>query len=103
MFRISPRAAKLAKESVIDPTPIKGTGPGGRIVERDVKEYLEAKGYSRVRITPVAKKLAAKEGINLLTSLRKKTAARLAMRISSGSWPSDRSPCRACGRSSPSA
>ena len=37
LFRISPRAAKLAKESVIDPTPIVGTGPSGRIVERDVK------------------------------------------------------------------
>ena len=67
LFRISPRAAKLAKESVIDPTPIVGTGPGGRIVERDVKEYLEARGYGRLRITPTAKKLAAREGINLLS------------------------------------
>ena len=66
VFRISPRAAKLAQESVIDPTAIKGTGPNGRIVERDVKEYLEAKGYASVRITPVARKLAAREGINLL-------------------------------------
>ncbi len=67
MFKISPRAAKLAKDSVIDPTPIPGTGPGGRIVERDVRAYLEAKGYARVRITPTAKKLAATEGINLLS------------------------------------
>ena len=67
VFKISPRAAKLAKESVIDPTPIAGTGPGGRIVERDVRAYLEAKGYARVRITPTAKKLAATEGINLLS------------------------------------
>ena len=67
VFRISPRAAKLAKESAIDPTPIVGTGPGGRIVERDVKQYLEAQGYDRLRITPTAKKLAAREGINLLS------------------------------------
>ena len=67
MFRISPRAAKLAKESVIDPTPIVGTGPSGRIVERDVKQYLEAQGYGRLRITPTAKKLAAREGIDLLS------------------------------------
>jgi len=66
LFRISPRAAKLAKESVIDPTPIVGTGPSGRIVERDVKQYLEAQGYGRLRITPAAKKLAAREGIDLL-------------------------------------
>lgn len=66
-FRISPRAAKLARESVIDPTPIVGSGPSGRIVERDVKDYLEAEGYARLRITPTAKKLAAREGINLLS------------------------------------
>ena len=65
LFRISPRAAKLAKDSVIEPTPIVGTGPGGRIVEHDVKEYLQAQGYSRLRITPTAKNLAAREGINL--------------------------------------
>lgn len=67
LFRISPRAAKLARESVIDPTPIRGTGPSGRIVERDVKHYLEAHGYGRLRITPTAKKLSAREGINLLS------------------------------------
>jgi pyruvate dehydrogenase E2 component (dihydrolipoamide acetyltransferase) len=67
LFRISPRAAKLAKECAIDPTPIAGTGPSGRIVERDVKQYLEAQGYDRLRITPTAKKLAAREGINLLS------------------------------------
>jgi pyruvate dehydrogenase E2 component (dihydrolipoamide acetyltransferase) len=71
VFKISPRAAKLAKESVIDPTPIVGTGPGGRIVERDVKQYLEAQGYGRLRITPTAKKLAAREGINLLSLVPK--------------------------------
>jgi len=67
IFRISPRAAKLARESAIDPAPIAGTGPHGRIVERDVREYLEAQGYARLRITPTAKKLAAREGINLLS------------------------------------
>lgn len=67
VFKISPRAAKLAKDSVIDPNPIEGTGPGGRIVERDVRAHLEAKGYARVRITPAAKQLAAREGINLLS------------------------------------
>ncbi len=67
IFRISPRAAKLAKESVIDPTPIAGSGPGGRIVEKDVIQYLEAQGYGRLRITPTAKQMAAREGINLLS------------------------------------
>jgi pyruvate dehydrogenase E2 component (dihydrolipoamide acetyltransferase) len=67
LFRISPRAAKLAKECVIDPTPIVGTGPNGRIVERDVKQYLEAQGYAQRRITPAAKGLAARERIDLLS------------------------------------
>ncbi len=71
VFRISPRAAKLAKDSAIDPASIAGTGPGGRIVERDVRDYMEAQGYNRLRITPTAKKLAAREGIDLLSLLKK--------------------------------
>jgi pyruvate dehydrogenase E2 component (dihydrolipoamide acetyltransferase) len=67
VFRISPRAAKLARESAINPTSIVRTGPLGRIVERDVRKYLESKGYDRLRITPAAKRLAAKENIDVLT------------------------------------
>jgi pyruvate dehydrogenase E2 component (dihydrolipoamide acetyltransferase) len=67
VFRISPRAAKLARDSAINPSPIVGTGPYGRIVERDVKNYLESKGYYQLRITPAAKRLAAKENIDILT------------------------------------
>jgi len=67
VFRISPRAAKLARESAINPSPIVGTGPYGRIVERDVKNYLESKGYYQLRIAPAAKRLAAKENIDILS------------------------------------
>jgi pyruvate dehydrogenase E2 component (dihydrolipoamide acetyltransferase) len=67
VFRISPRAAKLARESAIDPSPIVGTGPYGRIVERDVKNYLESKGYYQLRITPAAKRLAARENIDIVS------------------------------------
>jgi len=66
-FRISPRAAGLAREAVIDPSPIIGTGPSGRIVARDVKAYLAARGYGRLRITPTAKKLAARETLDILS------------------------------------
>jgi pyruvate dehydrogenase E2 component (dihydrolipoamide acetyltransferase) len=34
---ISPRASRLAAEAGLDPRAITGTGPGGRIVERDVR------------------------------------------------------------------
>jgi len=67
IFRISPRAARLARESAISPAPIVGTGPLGRIVERDVKNYLESKGYFELRITPAAKRLAARENIDILS------------------------------------
>jgi len=66
LFRISPRARTLAKRCVIDPTCIKGTGPEGRIVEKDVQAYLAAQGYDKLRVSPAAKNLAAKEGIDLL-------------------------------------
>ncbi|MCX7590035.1 MAG: 2-oxo acid dehydrogenase subunit E2 [Kiritimatiellae bacterium] len=64
---ITPRARILARNMAIDPTPIKGTGPNGRILERDVLEYLSRSGYHRIRITPAAKQLAVKEGVNILT------------------------------------
>ena len=67
LFRISPRAARLAKASGIDPAPISGTGPLWRVVEADVKTYLTAKGYDRLRITPAAKGLAIKEGIDVFS------------------------------------
>jgi len=66
LFRISPRAAAFAKNAVIDPTPIRGTGPNGRIVEKDVRNYLSAKGYDQLRVSPAAKNLAAKEKLDLL-------------------------------------
>jgi pyruvate dehydrogenase E2 component (dihydrolipoamide acetyltransferase) len=56
-----------------------GTGPSGRIVERDVKQYLEAQGYGRLRITPTAKKLAAREGINLLSLAPKEDGSQIAV------------------------
>ena len=67
LFRISPRAATFARNSVIDPTRIKGTGPLGRVVEKDVQAYLDKHGYAQLRITPAAKEKAAKEKLDLLS------------------------------------
>ena len=66
LFRISPRAAALAKHSVINAMRIKGTGPEGRIVEKDVRNYLQQHGYDKLRISPAAKELAAKEKLDVL-------------------------------------
>ena len=41
-LRISPRASRLAADSGIDPRTITGTGPEGRITERDVKAAIDA-------------------------------------------------------------
>jgi len=65
-FRISPRASALARRCVIDPAPVKGSGPLGRVVERDVRQYLESRGYNKLRVSPAAKELAAREGVDLL-------------------------------------
>jgi pyruvate dehydrogenase E2 component (dihydrolipoamide acetyltransferase) len=37
---ISPRAKRLAEESLVDWRLLKGTGPGGAIVERDVRSSI---------------------------------------------------------------
>jgi pyruvate dehydrogenase E2 component (dihydrolipoamide acetyltransferase) len=37
---ISPRAAALAEQSVLETQRIRGTGPGGRIIERDVLAHV---------------------------------------------------------------
>ena len=41
-IRISPRATRLAAEAGIDPRTLAGTGPDGRIVERDVRAAIAA-------------------------------------------------------------
>lgn len=64
---ISPRAKALAKDCVIDPSRIAGSGPNGRIVERDVRAHLQRHGYDKRLITPAAKQLAAKEGLDILS------------------------------------
>jgi pyruvate dehydrogenase E2 component (dihydrolipoamide acetyltransferase) len=64
---ISPRARALASDCAIDPGRIKGTGPNGRIVEKDVRDHLAARNYDALRITPAAKRLAQEQGIDVLT------------------------------------
>jgi pyruvate dehydrogenase E2 component (dihydrolipoamide acetyltransferase) len=64
---ISPRAKALAKDACINPSRIKGSGPNGRIVEKDVQAYLEASGYHALRVTPAAKRLASEHTVDLLT------------------------------------
>jgi pyruvate dehydrogenase E2 component (dihydrolipoamide acetyltransferase) len=61
---ISPRAKILAEKNAVPVTQLTGTGPGGRIIEKDVEAYLA----NRPRMTPLAKKLAAEQDIVPQTS-----------------------------------
>jgi pyruvate dehydrogenase E2 component (dihydrolipoamide acetyltransferase) len=61
---ISPRAKHLAEKEAIETSPLAGSGPNGRIIEKDVRNALE----NRPKLTPLAKKIAAEEGLQPTTS-----------------------------------
>ena len=56
---ISPRARKLAEEKRVVLEAVTGTGPSGRIIERDVMEAIR----QGKRLTPLAKKKKEAEGL----------------------------------------
>ena len=62
---------------MIDPHAIVGGGPEGRIVEKDVKAYLAAHDYASLRVSPAAKALAAKEGLDLIALSADKPVQRI--------------------------
>lgn len=70
-IRASPSAKRLAREHGIDLAQVVGSGPQGRIVEKDMTAFLEAQTQSRgkgpVRATPAARKLASELTIDLST------------------------------------
>ncbi|MGE5313665.1 MAG: dihydrolipoamide acetyltransferase family protein, partial [Acidobacteriota bacterium] len=53
--KISPLARKLADEKMIDLSRLKGSGPGGRIVKRDIEEYAPAAEPAAAEPTAQAK------------------------------------------------
>jgi pyruvate dehydrogenase E2 component (dihydrolipoamide acetyltransferase) len=66
MVRVSPRARKLAQARGVELASLQGSGPDGRIIERDVRVVLPAReGEGRgggIRLTPVAKAMVEKGG-----------------------------------------
>ena len=60
--KASPLARKLAADAGIDIAAIGGTGPEGRVVQKDVLAYQTA---NKFRITPVADKMAKENNIDL--------------------------------------
>ncbi len=59
---ISPRALKLAQAYGADPAKITGSGPGGRIIERDVQAWLATSAGEARRMTPVARAMIERGG-----------------------------------------
>ncbi len=58
---VSPRARNLAKKLSLDPSEVSGSGPEGRVIERDIF----TKAASHQPLTPAARELHAREGGSL--------------------------------------
>ncbi len=59
--KISPRAKKLAEETSVPFETIVGSGPEGRIIERDVQAFISA----TPKLTPLAKEIIKEEGLKV--------------------------------------
>jgi pyruvate dehydrogenase E2 component (dihydrolipoamide acetyltransferase) len=109
----SPRARRVAAERGIDLALVTGSGPNGRIIERDVLAYAAASP----RATPLARRLAAQEAGLPLTAVPA-AGGRVSPRRGAGGAAPTPAPRHApladgrggghaawpgCGRSSPSA
>lgn len=64
-IKASPRARKVASELGVDLSLLaeSGTGPEGRIIERDVRAFAARTAQQKVRISPLAQRLAEEHGI----------------------------------------
>jgi pyruvate dehydrogenase E2 component (dihydrolipoamide acetyltransferase) len=56
---VSPRAKNLAEKEALNASELAGSGPKGRVIEKDVLAALE----NRPKMTALAKKIAAEEGV----------------------------------------
>ena len=70
----SPAARRLAREQGVDLGLVRGSGEGGRITEKDVMVVVEAAKTTaarpegrEVRISPIAKRLAQEQNVDLMT------------------------------------
>ncbi|MBA2450884.1 MAG: 2-oxo acid dehydrogenase subunit E2, partial [Chloroflexi bacterium] len=70
-LRVSPRARMVARELGVDPAGLQGSGPAGRILERDVRAATGAASPravaapERIVASPLARKLATEHGVDL--------------------------------------
>lgn len=64
---VSPRARRLADQKGVALSDLvaQGTGPGGRVIERDVIRVWEQAQTAKPKVTPLAGKMAAAAGLDL--------------------------------------
>ncbi len=67
--KISPRARRKTKELGIEVQLLEGSGPEGLVIEKDVISYYQK---NKIKVSPVAKKLAEKAGIEEVERIEKK-------------------------------
>ena len=83
-LRSSPLARRLASEQGVDLSQLRGTGPGGRIVKRDIQEAV-ASGGAAAQVAPRPSTVATRGDGDYadvaLTQIRKTIARRLAESI----------------------
>ncbi len=66
-IKISPLARKIASENDVDISMVKGSGPRGRIVKKDIEEHIASEGSikeEKIKISPRARKKAKELGID---------------------------------------
>ena len=91
-IKASPLAKKIARDNTLDLSRVTGTGPGGRIVKRDVNKALE-QGVNLVPVAAVAGTMVEKARVPL-SGLRATIAERMMSSQQStaslaSSWESD--------------
>ena len=74
---ISPRASRLAAEAGLDPRAITGTGPDGRIIERDVKAAVAAGAVAPSATVPAVLPVEGEDAPRPLSRMRRIIADRL--------------------------
>jgi len=61
----SPRARMRAEQHRVNLRLLRGSGPGGRIVEKDVLDYVER--AKAIRMSPTAREIAYRRGVDVLS------------------------------------
>lgn len=60
--KASPAAKRRAREEGIDIGQVQGTGPGGRIIEQDIIDFVKS---AKTKVSPTAEKIAVSKGIDV--------------------------------------